>query len=130
MRSAVKMGSLWAWLILLVAGLGPVHAFVDEALDACPIAKSEAHEHGHDHEPDRDVSESEPCHDHCAIGRAAGPSRTFSVAIATFADLPAASVVPLRIAEFPIFGHVAIEWASLRAPSSAYHQRTGLRLYA
>ena len=124
------MGSLWAWLILLVAGLGPVHAFVDEALDVCPIAKSEAHEHGHDHEPDRDVSESEPCHDHCAIGRAAGPSRTFSVAIPVFAELSAASAVPLRFAESPTFGGAVVERASLRAPSSAYHQRTGLRLYA
>lgn len=130
MRSAFRIGRLWAWLILLVAGLGPVHAFVDEALDACPIAKSEAHEHGHDHEPDRDVSESEPCHEHCAIGRAAGPSRTFSVAIPAFADLPVASAVPPRFGESPTFGRAVVERASPRTPSSAYHQRVGLRLYA
>lgn len=132
MKSALRQVRFLYWLILLVAGLGPVHGFLDEALDACPIALSEARDHGHDHGDahDRGVSESEPCHEHCAIGRTTGPARTFSVAKVAVADLSAAFLEPPREGDSPAIAPCRT-WPTVRRTSpSAFHQRVGLRLYA
>lgn len=131
MTSAFRHGRLWAWLILLVAGLGPVHAFVDEIFDACPIALSEAHDHEHDAGHERDFSESDPCHEHCAIGRSIAPSWTNSVAIALFADRSATPPIAWFATDDPGVETVHAALAISRSASpSAYHQRVGLRLYA
>lgn len=131
MKSAFRYGRLWAWLILLVAGLGPVHAFVDEILDACPIALSEAHDHEHDAGQNRDVAESDPCHEHCAIAKSTAPSRSNSVAIGVFADLPTALPVLSVVEGDHGAASVAVAELISRGDSpSAYHQRVGLRLYA
>lgn len=126
MISALRHGRLLAWLILLLAGLGPVHAFLDEALESCPTALSGVH----GHEPDRDLAETEPCHEHCDIGRGPSPSRTSFVAGADFPLLPPSVPGPMPLGDPRPVGPVLVRPESPRTTSSPYHLRVGLRLYA
>ncbi len=126
MRSVFRHGSLWAWLILLVAGLGPIHGFVDEIMETCPVV-----DHEFDAGQGQGVSESDPCHEHCAIGWSIAPSRSNSAAIVLYSDRPSAPPILSFVGEVP---GASIVDAALRvsrsASPSAYHQRVGLRLYA
>lgn len=130
MISALRHGRLLAWLVLLLAGLGPVHAFLDEALESCSAAQSGVHGHEHGHQPDRNLAETEPCHEHCAIGRGPSPSRTSFVAGADFPLLPPSVPEPMPLGDPRVVGPLLVRPESPRTTSSPYHQRVGLRLYA
>lgn len=118
-------------MFLLVAGLGPVHALFDEILEACPIALSESHGQGHSHGDPRDLSESDPCHEHCAVAQSKALDRSIPLVHSSVAD--AAAPMPGRCctSEHPGAETVrGIARVSRGGCSSAYHLRVGLRLYA
>lgn len=124
-----RHGSLLAWLILLVAGLGPVHAFIDELTESCPIAFLECS--GDPEQHDGDVSESDGCHEHCAIAGSISPTRPGSISVPVIE-----ASLDSSIFEFLFMGNPGTNTVAPATPilgcdsASAYHQRVGLRLYA
>lgn len=124
----IRMTRSWAWLLLLLAGLLPVHAVADELFESCPVAHAPSHDHDF-HDVHEDGSPTS-CHQHCSLTPPVSQGRAFldrhpllvpSLPVALAFRLPDRRATPIP-SQPPVSPAIVC--------SSAFHTGVGLRLYA
>lgn len=118
----------WAWILLLLAGLLPVHAVADELFESCPIAHAPSHDHD-SHDVDQDGSPT-ACHQHCSLTPPVSQGRAFVDRLSLLApSLPVAFAFRLPDPRATSAASPPPVFPSIDC-CSAFHTGVGLRLYA